>query len=132
MKKILKVFTALTLSLGILSGIAFTPQGITVAPQNVAYATTASIKVTSAHLSVYRGQYAYFTIQGKKYTKATINVYYKTGKSKAQGLGAKKTNSKGYVSWRWKVGTNTTPGTWKVYVKLGGQVKYLYLHVYKR
>lgn len=134
MKKMLQLLTALALSLGILTtGVAVTPQGITAnAPQDVAYAKTAPLRVTSSRLNVYRGQYASFTIQGKKNVKSTIAVYYKTGKSKAAGLGNKKTNSKGYVSWTWKVGTNTTPGTWKVYVNVGGQTKTLKLIVRKR
>ncbi|EST12239.1 hypothetical protein [Sporolactobacillus laevolacticus] len=132
MKKILKLFTAALLSLGILTGVAL-PQGIVpAAPQNVAYAKTAPLKVTSSLLNVYRGQYAYFTIKGKKNVQGYATVYYKSGTSRSKTLGYQKSNNQGLVTWRWKVGTNTTPGTWKVYVKLGNQTKYLYLTVHRR
>jgi hypothetical protein len=43
-----------------------------------------------------------------------ITVYYKSGPSEAQGLDPKDADSSGNVSWTWKVGTRTTPGTWRV------------------
>ncbi|MCO7127760.1 hypothetical protein NIE88_18605 [Sporolactobacillus shoreicorticis] len=132
MKKILRLFTAALLSLGILTGVALPQDIVPATSQNVAYAKTAPLKVTSSKLNVYRGQYAYFTIKGKKKTKGYATVYYKSGKSKSKTLGTKKTNSKGYATWRWKVGTRTTPGTWKVYVKIGNQTKTLKLKVHKR
>jgi micrococcal nuclease len=46
----------------------------------------------------------------------TITVYYKSGPSKAQGLDPKNATADGTVSWAWKVGTNTTPGTWSIVV----------------
>jgi len=45
-----------------------------------------------------------------------INVYYKSGLSEASGLYTKTADSDGYVSWTWKVGTNTTPGSWDIVV----------------
>jgi hypothetical protein len=45
-----------------------------------------------------------------------ITVYYKSGPSTASGLNTKTADSDGYVSWTWKVGTRTTPGSWKIVV----------------
>lgn len=45
-----------------------------------------------------------------------ITVYYKSGPSTASGLYTKTADSDGYVSWTWKVGTRTTPGSWKIVV----------------
>jgi hypothetical protein len=46
----------------------------------------------------------------------TIAVYYKSGKSAAQGLGPKTADADGNVSWTWKVASNTTPGDWRIVV----------------
>jgi len=48
-------------------------------------------------------------------------VRYKSGPSKAQGLGPKTADAGGDVSWSWKVGTNTTPGAWPVTITCGGE-----------
>jgi hypothetical protein len=46
----------------------------------------------------------------------TITVYYKSGPSSASGLYPKTADSGGNVSWSWKVGTRTTPGSWQIVV----------------
>jgi beta-lactamase superfamily II metal-dependent hydrolase len=55
--------------------------------------------------------------------QCTIAVYYKSGKSTASGLYPKEADSQGNVSWSWKVGTRTTPGSWPIVVtaSLGGE-----------
>jgi hypothetical protein len=45
-----------------------------------------------------------------------ITVYYKSGPSTAAGLYSKEADSQGNVSWSWKVGTRTTPGSWPIVV----------------
>jgi beta-lactamase superfamily II metal-dependent hydrolase len=45
-----------------------------------------------------------------------ITVYYKSGSSTAQGLYSKTADANGSVSWTWKVGTRTTPGSWRIVV----------------
>ncbi len=47
----------------------------------------------------------------------TIAVYYKSGASRAQGLVPKTADTRGTVTWTWRVGTRTTPGTWPIVVK---------------
>jgi hypothetical protein len=44
-------------------------------------------------------------------------VIYKTGESEARGLGPKTAGSDGRLSWTWKCGSQTTPGTYRVYVE---------------
>jgi micrococcal nuclease len=46
----------------------------------------------------------------------SIVVEYKSGPSKAAGLGARAASGAGKVSWTWLVGTRTTPGDWPVTV----------------
>jgi len=47
----------------------------------------------------------------------TIVVLYKSGPSRARGLVPREANSRGVVSWTWRVGSNTTPGRWPVIVR---------------
>ena len=51
----------------------------------------------------------------------TINVSYKTGRSKAKGLGPQTASGAGMVSWSWNVGTNTTAGKWPVVITCKNQ-----------
>ena len=46
----------------------------------------------------------------------TITVYYASGPSTAQALDPKPADAAGNVSWTWTVGTNTTPGGWRIVV----------------
>jgi hypothetical protein len=48
----------------------------------------------------------------------SITVHYKSGPSRAKGLYPKRP-VRGRVSWSWRVGTNTTPGRWKITVSCG-------------
>ena len=50
--------------------------------------------------------------------RCTIAVLYKSGPSHAQGLGPKRPVH-GYVVWKWRVGGNTTLGTWPIRVSCG-------------
>jgi beta-lactamase superfamily II metal-dependent hydrolase len=58
------------------------------------------------------------TLQAKTLPGAscTIAVYYKSGISTASGLYPKEADSNGNVAWSWKVGTRTTPGSWRIVV----------------
>jgi micrococcal nuclease len=50
--------------------------------------------------------------------RCTIAVLYKSGPSHAEGLGAERPVH-GYVVWKWRVGGNTTLGTWPIQVNCG-------------
>ena len=60
-------------------------------------------------------------MEGKANTEYTITVYYKSGPSSASGLDPKTSDANGYVSWSWKVGGRTAPGTYRIVVEGGGE-----------
>ncbi len=71
--------------------------------------------------SVRRGAYAFIEIHGAPNTDYDCAVEYKSGMSTASGLGTKRSDSEGIVSWRWKVGSRTSLNyTPTIYVDGGG------------
>lgn len=46
-----------------------------------------------------------------------ITVLYKSGPSRAKGLYPQTADGKGRITWRWRVGSNTTPGRWPIVVR---------------
>lgn len=55
-------------------------------------------------------------IQTRPGANCGISVLYKSGPSRARGLGPQIADSKGRIGWRWRVGSNTTPGRWPIVV----------------
>lgn len=49
---------------------------------------------------------------------ANLSVFYKSGGSTAKYLGWKQADSDGYIEWEWKIGVNTTPGSWPFVIQL--------------
>jgi hypothetical protein len=88
-------------------------------------AAALTVKFTSLTSPIKRGAYATAVVKTKVGARCSIGVYYKSGKSTAQGLGNKTVPSSGRVSWRWRVGTSTTPGSWPVRItcKKGSSAK---------
>jgi hypothetical protein len=78
-------------------------------------ATTLSVKFTSL-APVKADSYATATIKTAASAKCSITVDYKSGPATAAGLDPKTASSTGVVTWRWKVGARTTPGSWPVTV----------------
>ncbi len=74
------------------------------------------LEIKSVTSPITRGSYATLTAQTLPNADCSITVYYKSGPSKAQGLHSKKADSLGDVSWTWKVGIRTTPGSWRIAV----------------
>lgn len=72
---------------------------------------------------VKRGAYATIIVRTQPNTACSITVYYKSGPSSAKGLEPKTANAYGRCVWTWKVGTNTTLGTWRIVVKTGTLAK---------
>ena len=72
--------------------------------------TARSVGITILDYSdtVSRGEYAYIKIQGAPNTDYDCEVEYKTTMSNAKGIGVKRSDGDGIVSWRWKVGTKTS------------------------
>ena len=75
------------------------------------------LEIKSVTSLVSPGAYATLKARATPSAQCTITVYYKSGPSKAQGLYRKQADSHGDVSWTWKVGTRTTPGSWRIVVK---------------
>jgi competence protein ComEC len=95
-----------------------TPEQPTSAPQ-----AQLSISVVSLTSPIAAGGNASLTVNTLPGAACTITVYYKSGPSQAAGLGSQTAGGNGSVTWSWKVGTRTTPGTWSITVTaaLNGQ-----------
>lgn len=90
------------------------PPVVTEAPAQV-------LDIISVTSPVERGAMATLTAKGKPGVEYDIDVVYKKTESKAQGLENKTSASDGTVSWTWKVGSGTTPGTYTITVIGGGE-----------
>lgn len=75
-----------------------------------------SVKVTKRTASLRRNQTASVTIKTAKGATCSIDVVYPSGSSTAKGLGTKKANGSGVVTWKWRVGGNTTKGVHDIYI----------------
>jgi hypothetical protein len=73
----------------------------------------------NAPLTVPRGSNATLQVNTAPNTSCSIEVDYKSGPSTAAGLVAKPSDGAGNVSWTWKVGANTTVGSWPITVTCG-------------
>lgn len=62
------------------------------------------------------GQYATLSVAVSPSATCSIAVYYKSGASVAQGLYPKRGSR---ISWTWKIGTRTTPGSWPISISCG-------------
>jgi hypothetical protein len=69
-----------------------------------------TVKVVRRTSSVPRNAKASLTIKTTKGARCSITVEYPSGPSQAKGLGDKTAKSNGQVTWKWKVGGNTTKG----------------------
>ncbi|MHA6531171.1 TadE/TadG family type IV pilus assembly protein [Paenibacillus sp. BAC0078] len=49
---------------------------------------------------------------------ANLSIFYKSGQSTAKYLGWKQADANGYIEWEWKIGVNTTPGSWPFVIRL--------------
>ncbi|SRR6266545_1030906 len=80
---------------------------------------SASVRLVTVTSPINHGAYATLTVAVKPARSCAIAVYYKSGPSEARGLYAKRPDAAGQVTWIWKVGTNTTPGRWRIVVSCG-------------
>ena len=93
-------------------------------PTAHALITQASPKAQAATItkhpgSVRRNSYATAAVKTSPNGSCTLTVRYKSGPSKAAGVGTKRAGANGLLSWTWKVGGNTTKGTWPVIITCG-------------
>lgn len=64
-----------------------------------------------------RGDDMWFAMNGTPNSLYNITVYYDSGESTADGLEPQMSSDTGYVYWKWKVGTNTNYGTYRIVIE---------------
>jgi hypothetical protein len=79
---------------------------------------TTSARLVGVTTPARRNAYASLIAHVVPARRCTIAVLYKSGPSHAQGLGPK-LPVRGFVVWKWRVGGNTTLGTWPIQVNCG-------------
>lgn len=79
------------------------------------------IEVISVTSPIGRNETAALTVKGKPNTEYDISVFYSSGASEASGLENKTSDANGKVTWEWKIGGRTNPGTYRITVTGGGQ-----------
>ena len=82
--------------------------------------TITNIKVTSP---IPPNSIATLSAKVSPNTKYSITVYYSSGASSADGLEDKTSDANGNISWSWKVGGRTKPGTYRIVIAGGGEKK---------
>jgi hypothetical protein len=98
-------------------GTAPPPAGPTPRPTPTgAPGSSVTVRITSLTSPVSQGAIATLVARTKAGDSCTIVVEYKSGPSKAAGLGPETASGSGSVSWIWKVGSRTTLGSWPVTV----------------
>ena len=113
------VFVFLALSAGPLPQVSAANAGTNLGHSYVV-AAPAKVVITKHPGRVGRGYYASIAEKTNPNAKCSLKVVYKSGPSRAQGVGARSASASGVASWSWKVGTNTTPGSWPVIVTCDG------------
>ena len=85
-------------------------------PTTVPASGTIKVTISSITSPVSRGASATLVARTSAGASCSIIVRYKSGPSKAQGLGPKTASGAGSVSWTWTIGSRTTLGSWPVTV----------------
>ncbi len=81
------------------------------------WAAELPVALVSLSSPVARFTDATIQIQTSPGAKCSITVQYKSGPSKAKGLYPQTADGRGRIAWRWRVGSNTTPGRWPIVVR---------------
>ena len=76
-----------------------------------------SVEIISKNIS--KGSISEIKIKGRKNTNYSIKVYLKSGVSKASGLIDKVSDDEGYVTWNFKLASNTKNGNYKIVINDG-------------
>lgn len=82
--------------------------------------SSVSTSVSGSSLDCSPGDYASVSVKTKPGVTGTIEVIYNSGPSKAAGLVPETADSSGNITWTWKVGTRTAPGTYPVIITVNG------------
>ena len=99
------------------------PAAPAVVPAPLPPAGNLTLEIVSVTSPVRPGGKATLVAKTSPGAECSITVRYKSGPSKAAGLGPITAGSDGTCSWTWNVGPSTTPGTWPITVSAtaGGQ-----------
>jgi hypothetical protein len=92
------------------------PTAVPTAAQAIVAPAQLSLEVLSLTSPVSAGSNASIRVKTLPGANCTITVHYKSGPSSAAGLEPKAADANGEVSWRWKVGSRTSPGNWRIVV----------------
>jgi len=87
-----------------------------VALQGLAWAAGLPVSLVQLSSTVAPFSDATITVKTAPAASCAIAVLYKSGPSRAKGLDPKLADRSGFVAWRWRVGSRTTPGQWPVVV----------------
>jgi Putative peptidoglycan binding domain len=82
-------------------------------------ASSTQLTLIQAPGTVARNSTATVTVGTTPGTSCTIDVQYPSGQSIAAGLENAQADTSGQVSWSWRVGGNTTLGTWPITITCG-------------
>ena len=80
-------------------------------------ASPLNLKVTAYTKSVRAGSNASITVKTNPGADCQITVEYSSGPSTAAGLEPKKAGTTGSATWKWKVGSHTTKGSWPITIQ---------------
>lgn len=97
-------------------GVGPTTPAQSPSPAPVPGSSVLSLQIVSVTSPVSSGGTATLIAQTLPGADCSITVYYKSGPSSASGLDPKPADNSGKVSWTWKVGASTTPGSWRIVV----------------
>lgn len=82
-----------------------------------------SLEIISVTSPIDRGSEATLMAKTAPRAECSIVVHYKSGISEAVGLESKTADAEGNVSWSWKVGSRTTPDTYRIVVTASSEGK---------
>ncbi len=80
-----------------------------------------SLELISLNTSVKAGESVNIKVKGSPHTLYDISVIYSSGPSNSKDLYAKESDAVGNVSWSFKVGNNTKPGSYEIIISSGTQ-----------
>jgi hypothetical protein len=73
-------------------------------------------RIVSITSPVSRGGKASLVANTAPYATCHLVVYYGSGPTRVAGSGQRQADGEGDISWTWRVGTRTSPGTWTIEV----------------
>lgn len=118
------VFTAILSSLSLCGCNTSVDYRVTYSYRSEITSTVSEVSPTDAEIVLFTdtqkaGKNATLAIKAKPQTEYRIEVEYSSGVSTSKQLQPKKSDSKGYVAWLWRIGHNTKPDTYPVRVYYG-------------